>query len=63
MLTVYLEENYNISLNLKKSKFCTIIKYIKTMLILYLINASVLIDILIIKKNKVVVYEFIFRLY
>jgi len=63
MLTICLEENYNIALNLKKSKSCTIINFIQTILILYLIDTSVLINILIAKKNKVVACKSIFYLY
>ncbi len=53
MLTIYLEKNYNISLNSNKSKSRTIINYIKITLILYLIDVCVLINILITKKNKI----------
>ncbi len=63
MLTICLEENYNIFFNSKKNKFCTIINYNKIMLILCLIDIDILINILIAKKNKVVIYKFIFRLY
>jgi len=60
---IYLKENLDTSFNLNKSKFCTIINYIKFILILYLIDACVLINILIIKKNKDVVCKFISYLY
>ncbi len=53
MLTIYIEENYNIFLNLNKSKSYLLIYYTKIMLILYLINVCVLINILIIKKSKI----------
>ncbi len=39
--------------NLNKSKSCLLIYYIKTILILYLINACVLANILIAKKSKI----------
>ncbi len=52
MLTIYLEKNHNIFLNSNKYKFCTIINYIKVMLILYLIDARFLIDILITKRIR-----------
>ncbi len=63
MLTIYLQKNYNTSLNLKKSKSRIIINYIKIILILYLIDANILINTLIVKKSKVFVYKSIFRLY
>ncbi len=63
MLTIYLEENYNTFLNSKKSKSCTIINCIKIILILYLIDIDILIDILIVKKSKIVVCKSIFYLY
>ncbi len=63
MLIIYLEKSYNIFLNSKKNKSCTIINYIKIMLILCLIDANVLINILIIKKNKIVIYKSIYCLY
>ncbi len=53
MLTIYLEKNYNIFFNLNKSKFCSIIYYTKTILILYLINTCVLTNILVTKINKI----------
>ncbi len=62
MLTIYLEKNYNTSLNSKKNKSRIIIDYNKIILILCSIDVNVLIDILIAKKNKVVVCEFIIRL-
>ena len=63
MLTICLKENYNIFFNSKKNKFCTIINYNKIMLILCLTNIDILINISIVKKSKVVVYNFIFYLY
>ncbi len=51
MFTIYIEENYNISFNSNKSKFCLLIYYTKIILILYLIDACVLIDILIAKSK------------
>jgi len=47
------KKNYNTFLNLNKSKSYSLIYYIKIMLILYLINACILINILIIKKSKI----------
>ncbi len=53
MLTIYIEENYNASFNLNKNKSYLLIYYIKIILILYLINACVLINISITKKSKI----------
>ncbi len=52
MFTIYIEENYNAFFNLNKSKFYSLIYYIKIMLILCLTNVCVLINILITKKSK-----------
>ncbi len=49
MLIIYIEKNYNTFFNSNKSKFYLLIYYIKTMLILCLINACVLVNILITK--------------
>ncbi len=62
MFTIYLKKNYKKIFNLKKNESCTIINYIKIILILYLININILINILIKKKNKIVIYKFIFYL-
>ncbi len=51
MFTICTKKNYNASFNLNKSKFYLLIYYIKTMLILYLINIYILIDILITKSK------------
>ena len=63
MFTIYLEENYNTSFDSKKNKSCIIINYIKTILILYLININILINILIAKKSRIIFYKSIFCLY
>ncbi len=47
------KKKYNTFFNLKKSKFCLRICYIKIILILYLIDVCVLINILIAKNNKI----------
>ncbi len=53
MLTIYLKKDYVAFLNLNKSKFRVLIYYIKTILILYLTNACVLINVFITKINKI----------
>ena len=52
MLTIYIKKNYNIFFDLNKSKSYSLIYYIKIILILCLINVYVLINVLIIKRNK-----------
>ncbi len=47
------KKNYNTFFNSNKNKSYLLIYYTKIMLILYLINACVLINVLITKKNKI----------
>ncbi len=53
MFTIYIKKNYNTFFSLNKSKFYLLIYYTKTILILYLINICILINILIAKKNEI----------
>ncbi len=52
MLTIYTKENYDAFFDSNKSKSYSLIYYIETMLILYLIDACVLVNILVTKKSK-----------
>ncbi len=53
MFTICTKKNYNAFFDSNKSKSYSLIYYIKTILILYLTNICVLIDILIAKKSKI----------
>jgi len=61
MFTIYIEKNYNASLNSNKNKFYSLIYYIKTILILYLINICVLANVLITKSK--ILFAILYHVY